>query len=80
MSAPAISEVEVGGGRRGAALGWLRPKEEESRAGQAGPARRSRPSGEGESGPVGEEWRWPQLGQSLRNKILSNFIWSLDFL
>jgi hypothetical protein len=48
-------------------------------------AGRLRPSGERESGLVGEEGRWPQLvrkpelGQSSRNKILSNFIWNLDF-
>jgi hypothetical protein len=40
---------------------------------------------EGESGSVGEEGRWPRLGrklergQSLRNKILLNFLWNLDF-
>jgi hypothetical protein len=54
--------------------------------GQARLTGRPRPSGEGESGAVGEEGRWPQLGQkpelgqSSRNKILSNFIWNLDFL
>jgi hypothetical protein len=54
-------------------------------AGQAGPAGRLRPSGEGESGPVGLEGRCPwlgqksELGQSSRNKILLNFIWNLDF-
>jgi hypothetical protein len=54
-------------------------------AGQPGPVRGLRPSGEGESGPIGEEDRWvrlgqkPELGQRSRNKILSNFIWNLDF-
>jgi hypothetical protein len=69
--------------KRATTLGQLRPEEEEeSWAGQAG---RPRPSGEGENGPVGEEGRWlrlgqkPELGQSSRNKILSNFIWNLDF-
>jgi hypothetical protein len=71
--------------RKGAALDRLCHEEEESRARQAGPARRPRPSGEGESEPVGEEGRWPrlgrkpELGQSSRNKILSNFNWNLDF-
>jgi hypothetical protein len=66
--------------KRAAALGRLRPEGEESRVGQAGPVGRPRPSEEGESGPVGEEGRWPwlgrkaKLGQSSRNKILSNFI------
>jgi hypothetical protein len=66
-------------------LDRLRLDEEESRAGQAGLAGRPRPSGEGESGPVREEGRWPrlgrvpELGQSSRTKILSNFIWNLDF-
>jgi hypothetical protein len=32
-------------------------------AGQAGPFRRPRPSGEGKSRPVGEEERWPRLGR-----------------
>jgi hypothetical protein len=47
---------------------------------QARPAEKLRPSGEGESGPVGLEGRWPrlsrkpELGQSSRNKILSSFI------
>jgi hypothetical protein len=45
----------------------------------AGPTGRPRPSGEGESGSVGEEGRWPQLGQISRNKILSYFIWNLNF-
>jgi hypothetical protein len=31
-------------------------------AGQAGPAGRPRPSGEGDIGPVGEEGGWPRLG------------------
>jgi hypothetical protein len=31
-------------------------------AGQAGPAERPRPSGEGESGLVGEEGRWAAAG------------------
>jgi hypothetical protein len=54
-------------------------------AGQAGLARRPRPSREGESGPIGEEGRSPrlgrksELGQRSRNKILSNFVWNLDF-
>jgi hypothetical protein len=45
-------------------------------AGQAGPAERPRPSGEGERRPVGEEWRWPrlgrkpELGQSSRKKFI----------
>jgi hypothetical protein len=71
--------------KRAAALGQLCHEEKESRAGQARPARRPRPSGERESGPVGEEGRWPrlcqkpELGQSSRNEILSNFIWNLDF-
>jgi hypothetical protein len=53
--------------------------------GLVGPAGMLRPSGEGDSRPVGEEGRWPQLsqkpelGQSSRNKILSNFIWNLKF-
>jgi hypothetical protein len=61
-------------------LNRLRPEEEQSRAGQAGLAGRPRPSGEGETRPVGKEGRWPrlgrkpELGQSSRNKILSNFI------
>jgi hypothetical protein len=60
-------------------------EEEESRVGQAGPTRRPRPSGEGESRPVGKEGRWPrlgrkpELGQSSRNKIILNFFWNLDF-
>jgi hypothetical protein len=67
------------------ALGRLHPEEEERWAGQAGLAGRPSPSGEGESRPVGEEGRWARLGQkselghSSRNKILSNFIWNLDF-
>jgi hypothetical protein len=71
--------------KRAAALGRLRPEEEESHVGQAGPAERPRPSGEGESRLIGEEGRWPrlgrklELGQSSRNKILSKFIWNLDF-
>jgi hypothetical protein len=53
--------------------------------GQAGPVGRPRPSGQGESRLVGAEGRWPwlgrkpELGQCSRNKILSNFIWNLDF-
>jgi hypothetical protein len=71
--------------KREAVLGRFRPEEEESRAGQAGLAERLRPSGEGESGPIGEEGRWPRLGrkpefgQSSINKILSKFIWNLNF-
>jgi hypothetical protein len=34
--------------------------------GQARPPGRLRPSGEGESGPVGDEGRWPRLGQNQR--------------
>jgi hypothetical protein len=90
VSAPTISEAEGGDGRRGvaqagAALGRLRPEEEESRVGQVGPVGRLRPNGEGESGLAGEEGMWPrlgrkpELGQSSRNKILSNFIWNLHF-
>jgi hypothetical protein len=48
--------------KQAAVLGRLRPEEEESREGQARPVRRLRPSGEGESRPVGEEGRWPRLG------------------
>jgi hypothetical protein len=57
MSAPAISKAEGGGGRRkrAAALSRLRPEEEESRAGQAGSAERSRPSQEGEIGWLGRK-------------------------
>jgi hypothetical protein len=50
-------------GKRAVVLGRLRPKKEESQARQAGPIGRLRPSGEGESGPVGEERRWLRLGQ-----------------
>jgi hypothetical protein len=42
------------------------PKEEECRVGQARPPGRLRPSGEGESGPVGDEGRWPRLGRNQR--------------
>jgi hypothetical protein len=47
---------------RAMGLGRLRPEEEKSRTGQAGPVGRSKPNGEGESGPVGDEGRWPRLG------------------
>jgi hypothetical protein len=65
-------------------VGWARAVVR-GRAGQAGLTGRPRPSGEGESGLVGEEGRWPrlgrklELGQSSGNNILSNFIWNLDF-
>jgi hypothetical protein len=41
--------------KRVAALGRLRPEEEECRVGQAGPAGRPRPSGEGENGLLGRK-------------------------
>jgi hypothetical protein len=61
------------------------PCDSERRGGAGWAVRRLRPSGEGQSGLVGEEgwWPWlgqkPELGQSSRNKILSNFIWNFNF-
>jgi hypothetical protein len=48
--------------KRAVGLGRLRPKEEKSRTGHAGPVGRSKPNGDGESGPAGDEGRWSRLG------------------
>jgi hypothetical protein len=85
--------VRCGTSRRRCSISFILRKKKAER-GPCGSERRGRvgwadreagPSGEGESGPVGEEGRWsylgqkPELGQSSRNKILSNFIWNLGF-
>jgi hypothetical protein len=92
MRGECSSHFGSGRGRR-CSVGFILRKKKAGRAraavrggaGQARPAGRLRPSGEGESGPIGKEARWPrlgqkpELGQSSRNKILSNFIWNLNF-
>jgi hypothetical protein len=90
VSALAILEAKGGGGARSASSSRRR-KPCGARAAvrggawQAGPIERPRSSGERESRLIGEEGRWsrlgrkPKLGQSSRNKMISNFIWNLDF-
>jgi hypothetical protein len=75
VSAPAISEADGGAAgamqsKRAAVLGRLHPKEEERQMGQAVLVGRLRSSGEGESGPVGEEGRWAKVQEIKSFQIL----------
>jgi hypothetical protein len=93
MRGKCSDRFESGRGRRPAWCPCGSERKKKVERGPCGSERRSRVGWAGQEVEAqwgggeraGEEGRWPrlgrklELGQSSRNKILSNFIWNLDF-